>query len=122
LTVNTISAYAAAQEAVKGFEKLPSDVKKTFIFTGNAANTCIIPDVFLLAFTKACTWNIIQTLVAAPLFQSKGYRFYYADERTPEGKGMRYISGPGHADFFLELAEKEVQGPALRRLLEGRDM
>ena len=41
LAVNTISAYASAQEAVKGFEKLPSDAKKTFIFAGNAGNTCV---------------------------------------------------------------------------------
>jgi hypothetical protein len=39
--VNTVSAYAAAQAAVKGFEKLPDDVLKTVIFTGNAGNTCV---------------------------------------------------------------------------------
>jgi hypothetical protein len=41
LSINTISVYAAAQEAVKGFEKLPKDVKKTFIFTGNKGNTVV---------------------------------------------------------------------------------
>jgi hypothetical protein len=39
--VNTLSAYAAAQEAVKGFDKLPENVKKTFIFTGNKGNTVV---------------------------------------------------------------------------------
>jgi hypothetical protein len=41
LAINTVSAYAAAQEAVKGFEKLPRDVKKTYAFTGNAGNTAV---------------------------------------------------------------------------------
>jgi hypothetical protein len=59
-------------------------------------------------------------LVAAPLFKEKKYRFYYADERTPEGKGMRHISGPGHAEYFLELAEKEEQGPALATFVRGK--
>jgi len=120
LAINTISAYAAAQEAVKGFEKLPQDVKKTFIFTGNKGNTAIMPDFFLLIWTKACTWNLIQTLIATPLFQSKGYRFYFADERTPDGKGMYHISGPAHAEMFVELAEKEDQGPALATFVRGK--
>ena len=52
LSVNTISAYAAAQEAVKGFEKLPNGVKKTFIYTGNAGNTCVsLPPPFQAPFS-----------------------------------------------------------------------
>ena len=33
---------------------------------------------------------------------------------------MRYISGPAHAEYFLELAEKEEQGPALATFVRGR--
>jgi len=39
LTINTVSAYAAAQAAVTGFSELPRDVKKTFIYTGNSGHT-----------------------------------------------------------------------------------
>src|SRR5438034_361023 len=35
LNVNTISAYVAAQEALKGFEELPNEARKAFIYTGN---------------------------------------------------------------------------------------
>ena len=63
---------------------------------------------------------MIQTLAATPLSASKGYRFYYADERTPEGKGMRFISGPGHAEFFHQLAEQKKQGEALSTFVRGR--
>ena len=41
LATNTASAYAAAQAAIKGFEKLPDNVLKTLIFTGNLGDTCV---------------------------------------------------------------------------------
>lgn len=41
LAINTVSAYAAAQETIKAFEKLPKDTKKTFIYTGNNGNTFV---------------------------------------------------------------------------------
>ena len=62
---------------------------------------------------------MIQSLVATPRFISAGYRFYYVDERTPAGKAMHGISGPAHAKFFLELAEKENQGEALATFVRG---
>ena len=33
---------------------------------------------------------------------------------------MMYISGPGHAEYFLELAEKEGLGPALATFVRGK--
>lgn len=41
--VNVLSAYMAAQQSVRGWETLPKEVKKTFIYTGNIMNTTIIP-------------------------------------------------------------------------------
>lgn len=43
LNINTVSAYAAAQEAVKGWKTLATDSKKVFIYTGNKLNTWIAP-------------------------------------------------------------------------------
>jgi hypothetical protein len=79
-----------------------------------------VTELFLLTFTKTCTWNIIQHLIAAPMYREKRYRFYFVDERTPKGKGMRFISGPAHAEYFLELAEGESQGPALATFVRGK--
>jgi hypothetical protein len=79
-----------------------------------------MPEFFALGVTKSSTWYMVQTLIATPLFASKGYRFYYVDERTPEGKGMRFISGPGHAEFFLQLAEQEGQGDPLATFVRGK--
>ena len=43
LNINTTSPYIAAQQAVKGWETLPADTKKTFIYTGNGLNTMVFP-------------------------------------------------------------------------------
>lgn len=79
-----------------------------------------MPSIFALGLTKSSVWYMVQTLVATPLFASKKYRFYYADERTPEGKGMRFVSGPGHAEFFLRLAEQEERGEPLATFVRGK--
>ncbi|APA08969.1 hypothetical protein SS1G_02820 [Sclerotinia sclerotiorum 1980 UF-70] len=120
LAINTVSAYAAAQAAVEGFKKLPRTIKKTFIYTGNNGNTFIFPQFLLLGIGKSSAWYLIQTMVATPGFAAEGYRFYFADERTPEGKAMHHTSGPGHAEFFLQLAEQEGQGESLATFVRGK--
>jgi NAD(P)-dependent dehydrogenase (short-subunit alcohol dehydrogenase family) len=50
LNVNTISAYVAAQQAIRGWETLPKEINKTFIFTGNITNVAIMP--------MAATWTL----------------------------------------------------------------
>jgi NAD(P)-dependent dehydrogenase (short-subunit alcohol dehydrogenase family) len=118
LAVNTVSAYAAAQAAVEGFARLPPNLPKTFIFTGNKGAAAISPAVFTLGLTKASTWYMIQTLAEA--YKDKGYGFYFVDERTPEGKGMIYISGSAHATMFLELAQRKAQGEAFVAFVRGK--
>jgi NAD(P)-dependent dehydrogenase (short-subunit alcohol dehydrogenase family) len=48
LIVNTVSVYAAAQEAIRGWETLGADAKKSFIYTGNILNVAIMPVPMLL--------------------------------------------------------------------------
>lgn len=48
LKVNTISPYVAAQQAVLGWEALPKETKKTFIYTGNAMNVSVVPVPMML--------------------------------------------------------------------------
>lgn len=116
--VNTLSPYIAAQQAIKGFDKLPSEVYKTFLFTGNRSNTIVIPSLLNFGMTKGATWYMIQSLVAA--YKDTRYQFYYVDERTPEGKGMMHVSGKAHANFFAQLAEKEDQGPQLATFVKRK--
>lgn len=110
MNVGVNSAFVAAQQAVLGFHKLPTDQQKTFIFTGNLLNTTVMPVLLNLGMQKAAAAHMIQA--AAQSYADKGYRFYYGDERTGEGKpAMNKISGKGHADFYWELAQKKEQGP-----------
>jgi hypothetical protein len=41
--VNITSAYLAAAESMKGFESLPKDAPKSFIYTGNGFNQIVMP-------------------------------------------------------------------------------
>jgi NAD(P)-dependent dehydrogenase (short-subunit alcohol dehydrogenase family) len=74
INVNTVSPYTAAQEAVRGFETLAKDAKKTFIYTGNMLNTAIlpVPGVLTLGVGKSASAYWIGT--ADALYRERGYR------------------------------------------------
>ena len=72
LNVNTVSAFAAAQQAVGGFAQLPESAAKTFIYTGNILNTTTIPRLLDLGVGKAATSHIIQSAAAA--YKDRGYK------------------------------------------------
>ena len=115
LNVNTTSAYAAVQQAVRGFEQLPDSSSRTFIYTGNILNITVMPALLDLGVGKSATSHIIQA--AATVYSDRGFkyvfpypsaevgcticvtfrahlvfvfqltdsRFYYADERNADG-------------------------------------
>ncbi|KAH7084992.1 hypothetical protein BKA63DRAFT_559656 [Paraphoma chrysanthemicola] len=120
LNINTVSAYVASQAAVNGFRRLPENVKKTFIYTGNNGNTIIVPEFLMLGIGKTATWYMIQSLAAANVLSANGQRFYYVDERTPAGKATPHISGPAHAEYFLHLAEKDGQSDPFATFVRGK--
>ncbi|EON69387.1 hypothetical protein W97_08647 [Coniosporium apollinis CBS 100218] len=108
LRVATISAFAAAKEAVSGFDSLPEGTQRAFIYTGNILNTMVmpVPMVVTLGVGKSAAAYWIGTAAAA--FAKKGYRFYYADQRTPEGGPVgTVVDAEAHADFYYELASKD---------------
>jgi NAD(P)-dependent dehydrogenase (short-subunit alcohol dehydrogenase family) len=74
LNTNTVSVYAAAQEAVKGWETLTEDVKKVFIYTGNKQNTGIGP--ILLTVTLGIGKSASAYLIGAAdnQYSKIGYR------------------------------------------------
>ncbi|KAF2691249.1 NAD(P)-binding protein [Lentithecium fluviatile CBS 122367] len=121
LNVNVVSAYVTAQEAVKGWETLPKEVKKTFVYTGNIANVAILPlPMFLtLGMGKAASAYWVGTADAA--YKDKGYRFFYADERHEDGKfkGMA-LDGDAHAEFYAQLAEHDGSVPWQATFVKGK--
>lgn len=72
LNINTLSAFAAAQEAAKGFEELPESSSRTFIYTGNMLNTAVMPAFLDLGVGKAATAHIVQA--AATAYANRGFK------------------------------------------------
>lgn len=57
------------------------------------------------------TWDVVDV--------NGDERFYYADERKPDGSPAMGISGKAHGDYYLQLAENEAQGPWLATFVNG---
>lgn len=74
LNVNTISPYVAAQQAVKGWETLPKDTKKTFIYTGNALNVSVLPVPMMLDLGMGKSASAYWIGVADTLYSARGSR------------------------------------------------
>ncbi|KAL4778428.1 putative short-chain dehydrogenase [Aspergillus varians] len=117
LNVNTISAFVAAQQAAIGFAELPDSASKTFIYTGNILNTAIIPPLLSLGVGKSATAHVIQSAAAA--YDDRGFKFYYADERKPDGApAYSSVDGEAHGKFYVELAGGKAQGPWLQTFVK----
>lgn len=49
------------------------------------------------------------------------FRFYYADERTPEGNPTgTNVDGNAHAEFYYKLANKKEQGEYIQTFVKGK--
>ncbi|KAK8862343.1 short chain type dehydrogenase [Apiospora arundinis] len=105
MAVNTISPYAAAREAVNGFEK--TGPGSTFIMTGNKLNTVALPRVLCFGMGKSAAAHMIQN--ASISYKNKGYKFYYADQRQPDGGPTIPVDGEAHAKLYVDLAKDTEQ-------------
>ena len=74
LNVNTISPYVAAQQAISGWETLPRETKKTFIYTGNALNASIVPIPLFLDLGMGKSASAFWIGVADATYKSQGFR------------------------------------------------
>ncbi|KAI0179548.1 NAD(P)-binding protein [Hypoxylon sp. FL1284] len=113
LNINTVSAYAAASETVKGFDRLGTaglgPAGGTFIFTGNCLNVGAVAGFMAFGMAKSAGAHMIQHLALAA-FADKPYKFYYADERHEDGTYMSSdLNGAVHGETYLELAKDPTQ-------------
>ncbi|CAG9948235.1 unnamed protein product [Clonostachys rosea f. rosea IK726] len=105
LNLNTISPYVAAQQAIHHWQELPSDIKKTFIYTGNILNVSVIPAprVLDLGMGKAASAFWVGVADAS---------FFYTDERKSDGQPVSTENdGDAHGEFYLELFTHKGQIP-----------
>ncbi|KAL6853212.1 hypothetical protein J3F83DRAFT_764738 [Trichoderma novae-zelandiae] len=117
--VNTFSAYVAAQLAVKGFAELPPDASKTFLYTGNKLNIMTLEPLLSFGMGKSATAHMIHYL--AEVYKDPGYKFYYVDEREPNGEpAYDKLDAEAHGDYYVKLAEKSGQEPWHSTFVNGK--
>ncbi|GME34115.1 hypothetical protein GTA08_BOTSDO03268 [Neofusicoccum parvum] len=110
MNVNVTSGALAAHHAVLGFKELPAKTPKVFFFTGNKLPVLSLPQVFWFGMGKSAAAKMIWDL--STVYRDKGFRFYFTDERTGDGKpAMMARSGPAHGEVYVRLTETQEQGP-----------
>ncbi|KAI8630252.1 NAD(P)-binding protein [Xylariaceae sp. FL1651] len=121
LNVNTVSPYAAAQQALAAWETLPEGTKKTFIYTGNVLNTAVLPIPMMMNLGIGKAASAYWVGLADMMYAAKGCRFFYADERHEDGKiKAAELDGPAHAEFYAELVKHEGKLPWDATFVKGK--
>jgi hypothetical protein len=46
-------------------------------------------------------------------------RFYYADERKPDGGPIYRVNGDAHGEMYWELSQGKEQGPWMQSFVKG---
>lgn len=72
LAVNTISVYAAAQQAVLGFAELPETASRTFFYTGNVLNVKALPQFLESGAGKSASAHMM--MAAAAEYKETGFK------------------------------------------------
>ncbi|KAL7929215.1 hypothetical protein V8C35DRAFT_200978 [Trichoderma chlorosporum] len=117
--VNIVSAYAAAQLAVRSFSFLPKDLPKAFIYTGNKQPFMIVRPLLSVGVGKAGAAHLIHYL--SEEYKDQGFKFYFADERKEDGTPVYAdIDGVAHAKFYMHLIEGRIQGPWNATFVKGK--
>ncbi|UKZ54309.1 hypothetical protein TrVGV298_008117 [Trichoderma virens] len=117
--INIVSAYVAAHLATKSFALLQPESSKTFIYTGNKLPFMVVRPLLSQGVGKAGSAHLMHYL--AEEHKDSGYKFYFADERKPDGDPVYSdIDGPAHAAFYTELAKQKAQGPWNATFVKGR--
>ncbi|KAF4341223.1 short-chain dehydrogenase reductase like yusS [Fusarium beomiforme] len=115
--INIHSAFIAAQQAVSGFAQLPDSAARTFIYTGNILNVTILPKFLDAGVGKSGAAHMIWA--ASDAYKNRGYKFYYADERKPDGAPKYRVDGDAHAYLYWELSQGKEQGPWMQTFVKG---
>ncbi|KAJ5611248.1 hypothetical protein N7510_007967 [Penicillium lagena] len=117
--INIVSAYIAAHLAIKSFALLPQSSSRTFIYTGNKLPFMVVRPLLAQGVGKAGAAHLIHYL--AEEYKDHGYKFYFADERKPDGDPVySAIDGPAHAEFYTQLIAANTQGPWNATFVKGQ--
>ncbi|KAL6923973.1 hypothetical protein ACHAPO_006593 [Fusarium lateritium] len=117
MTINIRSPFIAAQQAVAGFAQLPESASRTFIYTGNVLNVAMLPQFMAAGIGKSGAAHMIWNASAA--YKDSGYKFYYVDERKPEGGPIYRVNGDAHGEMYWNLSQDKEQGEWLQTFVKG---
>ncbi|KAJ3006450.1 hypothetical protein HKX48_000117 [Thoreauomyces humboldtii] len=118
LAVSTLSPLAAAQATYQEWQKA-GITKGTFIFTGNILNVTPLPGVMTFGMAKSATAHMVRSF--ADTYGDKGFKFYYADERTEAGTpAFLDRDGDAHASLYVDLAADPKQRVWWQTFVKGR--
>jgi hypothetical protein len=73
MTINTTSAFVAAQQAALGFAELPADAARTFLFTGNILNVAALPSFMDAGTGKSASAHMM--MAAAAAYKDRGFKY-----------------------------------------------
>ncbi|KAK4496391.1 hypothetical protein PRZ48_012371 [Zasmidium cellare] len=102
MNINCFGVFVAAQQAMLGFRGLPADSFPTFMSVGAG---------------KSASAHMM--MAATNDYKNQGYRFYFVDERKPDGSPAFQIDAEAHAKMFWELVQAEAQLPWLQTFVKG---
>ncbi|KAJ4294942.1 hypothetical protein N0V88_005181 [Collariella sp. IMI 366227] len=122
LALMVTSPFVAAGKCFEAWAAEGSEgAQKCFIMTGNIQPKVIVPlpDFTTIGVAKA---GAAYWVGAADLFnKKKGWRFFYAEERSAEGTPMGFTPGAeSHAEMFLELVKRGENLPSYITFVNGQ--
>jgi len=122
LNINLVSTFVGIQQSLLAWADLPSGATSpTFIHTGNILN--IKPMSFVLDLTvgKAGTAGLIQMAAETKAYTDKKYKFYFADQRNPDGSSISTgVDAYAHAKLYYELSQGTEQGLWHQTFIAGK--
>jgi hypothetical protein len=74
LNVNTVSPYVAAQQAIKEWNMMSDETKKSFIYTGNVLNVSTVPVPLVLDLGMGKAASAFWIGVADQTYSARGFR------------------------------------------------
>ncbi|OHE99083.1 short-chain dehydrogenase/reductase SDR [Colletotrichum orchidophilum] len=124
VNIMSSSAWIAAGEAVRGWSEAGTEEarKGRFIYTGNLLNQTVwpVPALVTSGIGKNAAWYWVNA--ADALYkETKGWRFFYADERKEDGTFVGSTPGAeSNGKFYLELAEGAQDLPSTVTFVDGK--
>ncbi|KAK5112200.1 hypothetical protein LTR85_011633 [Meristemomyces frigidus] len=134
--LNIASDFSTSDDVVNAFSKVEEvfGIPSVAIYNVSAVTFTHADDPFAISladFSRDTTINIHSAFgvgksgaahmiwAASAAYQDRGYKFYYADDRKADGSPKYRVSGPAHADLYLELAQGKTQGPWMQTFVQG---